>query len=198
MKQVRVHGANDVRVDEIEPPRPGPRDAVVRVAACGICRTDLHVVEGDLPLVTAPIVPGHQVVGRVERLGLGVSRFAPGDRVGIWAPNLHEWIVAAIGVQSAGGAIVTLNTRMKGGEAGYVLRKSGARMLCTMGEFLGVDYAASLRGEELPALERTTCPVLALFGEHDRVVDAAENRALSFGPEAWASVRAWLEAEVRG
>lgn len=64
-------------------PEPGPGEVLVRVAACGICRTDLHVVEGDLPLVTTPIVPGHQVVGRVERLGLGVSRFAPGDRVGI-------------------------------------------------------------------------------------------------------------------
>jgi propanol-preferring alcohol dehydrogenase len=56
---------------------------LVRVAACGICRTDLHIVEGDLPLVTAPIVPGHQIVGRVERLGPGAARFAPGDRVGI-------------------------------------------------------------------------------------------------------------------
>lgn len=78
----------------------------------------------------------------------------PGDRVGVWAPNVSEWIVAAIGIQSAGGVLVTLNTRMKGAEAGYILRKSGARVLCTMGEFLGVDYAASLDGEDLPDLER--------------------------------------------
>jgi alcohol dehydrogenase, propanol-preferring len=64
-------------------PPPGPGEVLVRVAACGVCRTDLHVVEGDLPLVTAPIVPGHQVVGRVERLGPGARRFAVGDRVGI-------------------------------------------------------------------------------------------------------------------
>ena len=82
------------------------------------------------------------------------SGIAPGDRVGVWAPNVHEWIVAAIGIQSAGGVLVTLNTRMKGGEAAYVLRKSGARALCTMGEFLGVDYAASLAGQDLPELER--------------------------------------------
>jgi acyl-CoA synthetase (AMP-forming)/AMP-acid ligase II len=78
----------------------------------------------------------------------------PGDRVGIWAPNLHEWIVAAVGLQSAGGVLVTLNTRLKGGEAGYILRKSGARMVFTMGEFLGVRYVDALRDQALPALEQ--------------------------------------------
>ncbi len=61
-------------------PTPGPGEVLVRVSACGICRTDLHVVEGDLPLMTAPIVPGHQVVGRVVGDG---TRFRAGDRVGI-------------------------------------------------------------------------------------------------------------------
>ena len=64
-------------------PTPGPGEVLVGVSACGVCRTDLHLVEGDLPLVTTPIVPGHQVVGRVERLGPGARRFAVGDRVGI-------------------------------------------------------------------------------------------------------------------
>jgi propanol-preferring alcohol dehydrogenase len=64
-------------------PEPGPGEALVRVAACGVCRTDLHIVEGDLPLVRSPIVPGHQVVGRVERLGPGATRLGAGDRVGI-------------------------------------------------------------------------------------------------------------------
>jgi alcohol dehydrogenase, propanol-preferring len=61
-------------------PSPAPGEILVEVRACGICRTDLHVVEGDLPLVTTPIVPGHQVVGRVARDG---ARFRAGDRVGI-------------------------------------------------------------------------------------------------------------------
>jgi acyl-CoA synthetase (AMP-forming)/AMP-acid ligase II len=78
----------------------------------------------------------------------------PGDRVAIWAPNIAEWIVAAIGLQSAGGVLVTLNTRFRGAEAGYVLRKSGARILCTMGDFLGVNYVEALRREDLPDLER--------------------------------------------
>ena len=64
-------------------PAPGPDEILVRVSACGVCRTDLHIVEGELPLVRSPIVPGHQVVGRVERAGPSARRFRPGDRVGI-------------------------------------------------------------------------------------------------------------------
>lgn len=64
-------------------PSPGPDEILVRVIACGVCRTDLHIVEGDLPLVRSPIVPGHQVVGRVEATGSDARRFHAGDRVGI-------------------------------------------------------------------------------------------------------------------
>src|SRR5215470_6151541 len=64
-------------------PEPAATDVLVRVVACGICRTDLHVVEGELPLVRSPIVPGHQVVGRVERIGAAVRGRGIGDRVGI-------------------------------------------------------------------------------------------------------------------
>jgi len=64
-------------------PSPGPDEVLVRVIACGVCRTDLHIVEGDLPLVRSPIVPGHQVVGRVEAMGSQARRFRAGDRVGI-------------------------------------------------------------------------------------------------------------------
>ena len=94
----------------------------------------------------------------------------PGDRVGVWAPNIHEWVVAAIGLQSAGGVLVTLNTRMKGGEAAYILRKSGAKFLCTLGDFLGVDYVAAIAGEDLPDLEK----VIALRGTPSGAVPWAE------------------------
>jgi acyl-CoA synthetase (AMP-forming)/AMP-acid ligase II len=77
----------------------------------------------------------------------------PGDRAAIWAPNLWEWVVAALGLQCAGGVLVPLNTRYKAAEAGYILRKSRARVLCTMGEFLGTNYADSLASEALPDLE---------------------------------------------
>jgi acyl-CoA synthetase (AMP-forming)/AMP-acid ligase II len=79
---------------------------------------------------------------------------APGDRVGIWAQNRHEWILAAIGLQSAGGVLVPLNTRFKGSEAAYILNKSRARLLCTVDEFLGTRYVDLLEGHDLPHLER--------------------------------------------
>ncbi|RJG13407.1 fatty acid--CoA ligase family protein [Pseudomonas cavernicola] len=84
-------------------------------------------------------------------LALGVQA---GERVAIWAPNIWEWIVAATALQSIGAALVPLNTRMKGAEAGFVLRESGASLLFVIGEFLGVDYPRLLEGESLPALRR--------------------------------------------
>jgi propanol-preferring alcohol dehydrogenase len=68
---------------EMDTPTPGPRDVIVRVLACGVCRTDLHVIDGELPEPAIPIVPGHEIVGRVEAVGREVSSCAPGDRVGI-------------------------------------------------------------------------------------------------------------------
>jgi len=64
-------------------PEPGPGEVLVRVEVCGVCRTDLHVVEGELAPQRAEIVPGHQVVGRVARCGSGVTTWQTGDRVGI-------------------------------------------------------------------------------------------------------------------
>lgn len=64
-------------------PEPGPGQVRIRVAACAVCRTDLHVVDGELPGVTAGIVPGHEIVGRVEALGPGVAGLRQGDRVGV-------------------------------------------------------------------------------------------------------------------
>src|SRR6266568_4382504 len=64
-------------------PEPGPGELRVRVRACATCRTDLHVIEGDLPPRRLPLVPGHQVVGTVEAPGPGATRFRTGDRVGI-------------------------------------------------------------------------------------------------------------------
>jgi propanol-preferring alcohol dehydrogenase len=60
----------------------------VRINACGVCHTDLHVVEGELPNLNLPIIPGHEIVGTLEEIGAGVTRFNPGTRVGI--PWLHE------------------------------------------------------------------------------------------------------------
>src|SRR5262247_1646453 len=68
-----------------ERPVPTPRtgEILVEIAACGVCRTDLHVVDGELPDPKLPIVPGHEIVGRVAAMGEGVSGFAVGERVGV-------------------------------------------------------------------------------------------------------------------
>jgi propanol-preferring alcohol dehydrogenase len=75
--------AGPLRSVERPVPEPAPGEVLVRVSACGVCRTDLHLVEGELPLVRTPVVPGHQIVGRVAARGAGAARFALGDRVGI-------------------------------------------------------------------------------------------------------------------
>lgn len=64
-------------------PEPGPGEVLVEVAACGVCRTDLHVVDGELPDPVLPLVPGHEVVGRVAGLGAGVAGLAPGAKIGV-------------------------------------------------------------------------------------------------------------------
>jgi propanol-preferring alcohol dehydrogenase len=64
-------------------PIPGAGQVLVKISACGVCRTDLHVVDGDLAEPKLPIIPGHEIVGTVARLGEGVDQFEPGERVGI-------------------------------------------------------------------------------------------------------------------
>lgn len=68
---------------ELEDPTPGPGEVRVRVRSCGVCRTDLHVVEGDLPPRRPEVVPGHEVVGVVDAVGPDTERFTVGDRIGI-------------------------------------------------------------------------------------------------------------------
>lgn len=68
---------------EVPPPEPAPGQVRVRIHVCGVCRTDLHVVEGELPHVKPDIIPGHEVVGTVDRLGRDVIELKEGDRVGI-------------------------------------------------------------------------------------------------------------------
>src|ERR1700723_3139172 len=64
-------------------PAPAPGELLVRVLACAVCRTDLHVIEGDLPVHREQVTPGHMVVGTVAALGEGVAGYAPGDLVGV-------------------------------------------------------------------------------------------------------------------
>jgi acyl-CoA synthetase (AMP-forming)/AMP-acid ligase II len=141
-------------------------------------------------------------------LAAGLSK---GDRVAIWGPNSAGWLIAALGLQRAGGVLVPLNTRFKGAEAAYILAKSRSRLLLTVTDFLGNDYPAMLAGaagghgtdrpiEELPALER----IVLLPTEKDETGDTswteflaggqavpaeeAERRAADVGPDDLADM----------
>jgi propanol-preferring alcohol dehydrogenase len=85
-----VSGA-PLQMEEREPRAPGPGEVAIAVSACGVCHTDLHIVEGDLTPPHLPLVPGHQVVGRVKVRGPGVEWPAPGTRVGV------GWLAASCG-----------------------------------------------------------------------------------------------------
>jgi acyl-CoA synthetase (AMP-forming)/AMP-acid ligase II len=99
------------------------------------------IVDGDVSLTFPELAARAQEAARAF-MAIGIER---GDRVAIWAPNVWEWVVAALGLQSAGAVLVPLNTRFKGNEAGYILRKSGARALITITGFLDTDYVSLLR-----------------------------------------------------
>jgi acyl-CoA synthetase (AMP-forming)/AMP-acid ligase II len=120
------------------------------------------VVDGERRVAFASL--REQVDGAARALiASGITR---GDRVAVWAPNSLEWIVAALGVTTAGGVLVPVNTRFRGAEAAFVLGRSGARALFTVRGFLDTDYPALLAGAgiELPALGRT----VLLAGEPGR------------------------------
>ncbi|HET9471135.1 MAG TPA: alcohol dehydrogenase catalytic domain-containing protein, partial [Usitatibacter sp.] len=92
MKAMRLSRPGErLRLVELPIPRPGPGEILVEVAACGVCRTDLHILDGELPGGTLPIVPGHEIVGRVVERGPGTTLFAAGERVGV------PWLASACG-----------------------------------------------------------------------------------------------------
>ncbi|HEY6471461.1 MAG TPA: FadD3 family acyl-CoA ligase [Acidimicrobiales bacterium] len=97
-----------------------------------------------------------QLATEVDRYARGfvATGVEAGDRVGMWAPNCAEWMLAALGVLRAGGVVVPLNTRFKGGEAAYILRNADASFLVTVRGFLGFDYPAMLAGEDVGALRQ--------------------------------------------
>jgi acyl-CoA synthetase (AMP-forming)/AMP-acid ligase II len=124
------------------------------------------IEDGDVRLSFTDLAAATRRAARAY-LAAGVAH---GDRVAIWAPNVAEWVVAATGLQAAGAVLVPLNTRFKGREAGYVLRKSRAKVLVTVGDFLGTRYVESLADENLPDLAR----IVLLRG------DSPDPRALSW------------------
>jgi acyl-CoA synthetase (AMP-forming)/AMP-acid ligase II len=136
----------------------GSIPAVARAAA-GRFGSAEALADGDTRLTYVELV---SQVDRAARafVAAGIEK---GDRVSIWAPNIWEWVVALLGLQSAGAVLVPLNSRYKGTEAGYILGKSRARILLTVEGFLGNDYVSMLQSAApaLPKLER----IVVLRGE---------------------------------
>ncbi len=82
---------NPLELLDMPDPEPGPVEILVRVSACGVCHTELDEIEGRTPPPAFPVIPGHQVVGGVEKAGEGAKKFKPGDRVGV------GWIYSSCG-----------------------------------------------------------------------------------------------------
>src|ERR1700730_129522 len=128
MKACVLHSADAVEKNPLQfadapDPRPGKGEVLVRVRVCGVCRTDLHVVEGELPPRKSPIIPGHQVVGVVEELGESTNRFRIGARVGI--PLLHSthqsWQYCRAGMENLCDSPGFTGYTVDGGYAQYAL-----------------------------------------------------------------------------
>jgi len=125
---------------DLPAPAPGAGQVRVRVRACGVCHTDLHTVEGDLPLVKLPLVPGHQIVGVVEGAGPGVRELHEGDRVGI------PWLYSTCG------------------ECGYC--RKGLENLCERARFTGYHVDGGY-AEVMVVPESFAYPLPAGFSDLD-------------------------------
>lgn len=130
------------------PNLPATLPALIRQAAANF-PAQAAIVDGAVTISYADLLVRSQAVAR-SLIALGVQA---GDRVAIWAPNLHEWILAACGIHAAGAVLVPLNTRMKGAEAADILARSGARLMFCVGDFLGQYYPALLEGKRPATLE---------------------------------------------
>ena len=133
-----------LRLVERPVPVPGPGEVLVKVSHCGVCRTDLHIAEGDLPPHRPEVIPGHQVVGVVEALGTGVSRFGLGDRIGIaWL----RWTDGTCRFCTSGRENLCLAPAFTGWDA-----DGGYAEYATVPEAYAYPLPASVPGEQLAPL----------------------------------------------
>lgn len=151
MKQVNVHGPDDVRIDEVAEPEPGPRDALIRVTACGICGSDLRYVRlgglaGPSP---RPLPLGHELSGVVEAVGAEVSNLAPGHRV-VLNPTARGNMIGNGG--SEGGFAPRLLVRdAAAGESLFPIPAELPSDVAALAEPLGVGMNAVNRVEARPS-----------------------------------------------
>jgi alcohol dehydrogenase, propanol-preferring len=143
-------------------PRPGPDELLIRVRACGVCRTDLHVAEGDLPVHRSPVIPGHEIVGEVVGAGAEATGYAPGDLVGVaWLRHTDGTCVyCGRGAENLCPASRYTGWDEDGGyaeytcaPAGYVYRLPGGYEPAALAPLLcaGIIGYRALRRAQLPA-----------------------------------------------
>ncbi len=146
---------------DVPAPTPGEREVLIKVSACGVCRTDLHIIDGELPSLKSPLICGHQIVGTVVACGEGSTRFAVGDRIGV------PWLASTCGVCRQCG--------------------EGRENLCDQAHFTGYTVDGGF-AELTVADERFCFPVPAGFGDREAAPLLCAGligfRALSFAGEA--------------
>jgi acyl-CoA synthetase (AMP-forming)/AMP-acid ligase II len=155
------------------------------------------VIDGDVTLTYRELLDAALETARAA-IALGIR---PGDRVGIWAPNTHRWVVTSLGLHCAGATVVPLNTRYRGREARDILRRVRARAVFLDNGFLGYDYAAALREhdeDESPLGELTVVDLLDggdglgwkdfLAGGASVSAGTARETALAVAPEALSEI----------
>ncbi len=175
-------GSNPLELVEDYPtPKPGEREIRIHVTHCGICRTDLHIAEGDIPLSKKPIIPGHEIVGIVDKLGLKAKRFRIGDRVGI------SWLNSTCG---------KCKYCLRGDE-NYCphIKRTGYDVDGGFAEYAIVheDYAFDLRHVNLPSEELAPMMCPGITGHYAfRISEIREGERLGmlgFGPTAYYILR---------
>jgi len=150
------------------------------------------LVDGDLRLSFAEVA--ERVDGAARALlATGVQ---PGDRVAVWAPNAAEWLVAALGAHRAGGAVVPLNTRLKGPEAQDIVERSGARLLFTVTDFLDTDYVALLDSAGRPGCLEEVVVLRGTAPAGTTAFDAFLARAAQVDPATSAAAAAAVDPDA--
>ena len=141
MTAMRLHRPGEgLRAEEIPVPEPGPGELLLEVLACGVCRTDLHIADGELAAPRLPLVPGHEIVGRVAGRGPGALLFAAGERVGV------PWLASACGA------------------CGFC--RAGRENLCKNARFTGLDRDGGYAGYAI-ADERFCFPIPESYGDEE-------------------------------
>jgi HIP---CoA ligase len=172
----------------VESPGPGDASTVPSLlASMARAHPDVEAVVSGTSRVTYAGLADRVRHAAAALIASGIEQ---GDPVAIWAPNSTEWIVAMLGVASVGGVLVPLNTRFQGPEAGFILRRSRAKLLFSASEFLGRDYPALLAGQDLPHMQESivfdrTWEAFLARGDDRSALEEADRVAAKVEADDW-------------